>query len=460
MSVDDLTIVRRSISSRAWSTLTTSLMVAVAVALLLTLLGMRESSNDAFSRGTGNAHLLVTRDDSSLTSVLNSVFYAGIPRRAIPYAQYIELTNQGELGATADWIVPTVLGDTYKGAPVVSTQRSFFTDFEPNNGEPWQFAQGRVFRNGTFELVVGSQAAERLDLTIGKRIYLTHGAPPPGIAYVGAPQTGTFDARFGRVRGATDAAIPDAVDSSIHTEYVFEVVGILAPTGSAHDRAVFNTLIATWTVHWHDFRKLEPGFDGGITTPDQVDLGRMGVTGLLARIATRPGRDASASIQQVAAALQREGWTVASPASEVDKLFRIVSNIDVVFLGMAAVVLVSSAVSISLALAGAIGQRRRQLAVLRVLGCSRVRLLTLVVLESGVIGVLGAAMGVLFTLGGMQLVSDALYARVGVVIEPALDARSTVLVAAGAVLLAMIAGFVPGVMAYRTAVAKSLRPAA
>jgi ABC-type lipoprotein release transport system permease subunit len=44
------------------------------------------------------------------------------------------------------------------------------------------------------------------------------------------------------------------------------------------------------------------------------------------------------------------------------------------------------------------------------------------------------------------------------VIAPELDPRSVVLVAMGTTLLAAIAGIVPSVLAYRTPVARNLRP--
>jgi ABC-type lipoprotein release transport system permease subunit len=47
---------------------------------------------------------------------------------------------------------------------------------------------------------------------------------------------------------------------------------------------------------------------------------------------------------------------------------------------------------------------------------------------------------------------------VGLVIDPTLDPRAAVIIAAASVLLAALAGLVPSVMAYRTSVAKNLRP--
>ena len=77
MSITSATIIRRSLTGRLFSTLTTIVTVAVAVGLMLVLLSMGESSRKAFERGAGNMHLLVSNDTNRLVSVLNAVFYAG-----------------------------------------------------------------------------------------------------------------------------------------------------------------------------------------------------------------------------------------------------------------------------------------------------------------------------------------------------------------------------------------------
>ena len=81
--MNDLSIILRSLKARLFSTIVTVLTVAIAVGLLMALLMLRTSGERAFSRGTGNAQLLVSRDASPLESVLNGLFYANAPRNSI-----------------------------------------------------------------------------------------------------------------------------------------------------------------------------------------------------------------------------------------------------------------------------------------------------------------------------------------------------------------------------------------
>lgn len=430
MAVTDFTFVARSLTARTFSTVTTGVTVAVAVALLLVLLGMRDAGRKAFDRGTGNMHLLISRDASPLESVLNGIYYAGAPRRPIAWNEYEALASRFPWA----FAIPTQIGDSYKGRAVMATTPEFFSAFEPNPGEAWRFAQGAAF-DGDFEIVAGADAARSLGLALGQEISLTHGAPGPG----------------GR--------LPEGAHS--HGEFPFTVVGILEPTGSAHDRAMFTNLESSWTLHAHDRRLAEAGPGISVTTPDDLIEQDKLITGIYTRTLTRPGRDASAVLQQVFDQLRRDPTiTVAQPAQEVGRLFAIVGNLDRIIIGIAFVVLLASGVSIMLALYNTMEQRRRQIAVLRVLGATRGRVFGLIMTESAIIGLLGFGIGILGALIGAQVVADQMYQQLGIVVDPSVDARIIVGVGIGTVALATLAGIVPAVAAYRVSVVRNLRPAA
>ncbi|GMV26064.1 MAG: hypothetical protein AMXMBFR58_20950 [Phycisphaerae bacterium] len=457
MALTDWTIIRRSLTSRLFSTVTTSITVAVAVGLLLVLLMMRESGRRAFSRGSGDMHLLVSADASPLVSVLNGIFYANAPRRPITWGKYEQLAGS----APWDYFVPTQMGDSYQGSvPVLATTPEFFTKFKPNPGEPWRLAQGRFFEK-SFEVVVGAEAARQTGLVVGEKIHLTHG-----------------------VSQSKEGEATEAAGMHEHGEFVYMIVGVLEPTGGSHDRAMFTNLESTWLIHAFDRIEREAhagehadehaheddhdhashenedghSHEPAITLEDLTDEDRK-ITGVYARLITREGSDTPANLPQVFDQLRRDPTiTVAAPRQEIDKLFTIVSNIDRIFVAMGIVVMVSSGIGIMLALYNSMENRRRQIAVLRVLGCSRGRVFGLVMTESAVLGMVGAALGVAASLAGAGAAAAALKQRVGLDIDPTLPLEATLIVVAGAVVLAAAAGVIPAVMAYRTAVAKNLKP--
>lgn len=459
MALTDWTIIRKSLFARLFSTLTTTLTVAVAVGLLLVLLMMRESGRRAFERGSGNMHLLVSADSSPLNSVLNSVFYAALPPRPIEYARFNALLAKLP---PMEFAIPTQHGDSYKGFRVTATTPEFFSKFEPQSGEAWRFASGKAF-DGEWQIVAGAKAARDLGLVVGQKdIFLTHGS--------GASRA-----------GGGEGAAGDAGETHVHKEYGFSVVGVLEPTGSAHDRALFINLHSAWILHAHDRHEREEAAEHAehakeedhdhehdhdhdhagekkLTVADLTDEDRK-ITAAYLRLVTRDGSDTPANLPQVFYALRADPTiTVAQPKQEIDKLFQIVGNIDQILVGMAMVVMVSSGIAIMLALYNSMEQRRRQIAVLRVLGCSQWRIFGLVVTESAVVGMAGSAAGVVIALLGGRVVATIMKQRLGIVVDPNLTPELLIIIVAATVLLAALAGVIPALLAYRTPVAKNLRP--
>ncbi|MFG0292328.1 MAG: ABC transporter permease [Phycisphaerales bacterium JB050] len=438
MALTDFAIIRRSLFGRMFSTVTTIITVTVAVALMLTLLSLRDSGRQAFERGTGNMHFLISRDPSSLVSVLNGVYYANPPQQVIPWAKYEQIANEprnflfdadddpsNDTEVPPGFAIPIAVGDSYRSLPVVGTTSEYFRLFHPTVDGPFQIAEGKLF-DGNFQVVVGARAAQIGGLAIGDRIALTHG-------------TG---------QGA-----------HLHQEYPFEVVGILEPTASPHDRVLYVTLESSWIIHAHDRRIARGGPEDDLATAEDISEEDRLVTGIYARVATRPGRSVSAALQTVQNQLRADtSINVAQPAAEVGRLFSIVSNIDQVFLGMAAVVMLSSGIAIMLAMYNSAEQRRRQIAILRVLGCSRPRIFGLVMTESAIIGLIGAAGGILVSAFATDLVAGIMRERLGVIVTPSVGAKWTLSIIMATVFLACVAGLVPSIMAYRTPVARNLRP--
>jgi putative ABC transport system permease protein len=418
--MSDLAIVLRSLQARLFQTLVTAATVAIGVGLLLTLLSLRESGRDVFKRGSGNVDLLVSAEPGALVSVLNGLFYAGAPANPIPWSRFVELRD----GYPWQWAIPMQQGDNYRGYPVLATTSEFLTRYEPEPGVPWKLAEGRVFEQA-FEVVVGAEAAKATRLKIGDRLTVTHGS---------------------------GGSREDHGHS--HDEYDYTVVGILEPSGSAHDRAMFSDLDSSWVLHAFDRHERE-GRHVHVGVDDLEEIDRA-VTGILLKVPSRGGP--SAALPQQFARLQREGFTVAQPAQEIGRLLGIVGNIDGLLVAMAIAVLLASSVGILLALYSSMDLRRRQVAILRVLGASAGRVFSILLTEGAFIGLAGAILGVGLAAAGSALVSSTLAERIGLVVPWSLDPRLTLAVVVGTTVLASLAGLLPAMLAYRTNVAEHLKP--
>ncbi|MFN5945854.1 MAG: ABC transporter permease [Phycisphaerae bacterium] len=457
----DFTIVLRSLRVRAFSTIVTIASVSLAVMLIITLLTLRNSGKAAFERGSGDMHLLITAEDSPLVSVLNSVFYANAPRRPVTWVKYQQIAAQAPWAYT----VPTAIGDSYRGFPVVATTTDMFSKFVPAADAPWKLREGAFFPEGdagNWQAVIGSTVAQATGLKIGDTIYLAHGYNPRATK-PGSPDPAAAHDEHDEHDHAHDEHEHEEEASGavhVHREFPTKVVGILQPTATPHDRAIFTNLESTWIKHAKDIReRMNPPLEAPKTSAELRESERL-ITGIYSRLVTRPGSDAPANLPQVFDALRRDGsLTVAQPKQETDTLFgSIIDPINRIFIAIAVVVLVTSGIGIMLALYNSMEQRRRQIAVLRVLGASASRIFNLVITECAVIGLAGAVLGAAIALLGARIAAGVVLSRYGVVIEPTLSPVIVVYLMVATVLLAIVAGLVPAVMAYRTSVARSLRP--
>lgn len=430
MALSGTRVVLRSLLARRFQTVTTMITVAIAVGLLLTILSMRDATRQTLERGAGNMHLVVSAEPSALVSVLNSVFHAGAPSRAMTWLQVQQLQRDPRVA----YALPIQQGDSFEDYPVTAVEPGFFDQFSPNAGyDPrrdggdgrWRVARGRAIE-GRFEAVLGARVARETGLDIGDELLLTCGLAGGGF---------------------------------VHGGFRYTVVGVLELSGTPHDRVVFADLASGWIIHAQDKRDRAAGGQADRVTEDDLSAADRLVTGVYVRGVVREGRQASAAVADLASDLRRSpSLTVASPASEIDALFRIVSRVDRLLIAMAFVVLVSGAVSIMLALYSAGQMRRREIATFRVLGASRGRLVLWVLAEAVILGAAGAVVGVVMSLLGGWAVSLGLKAQLGLVVEPAVSPAAFGVVGMAAVVLAALAGVAPAVLAYRTAVAAHLRP--
>ncbi|MEO1007181.1 MAG: ABC transporter permease [Planctomycetota bacterium] len=430
MPLSDGRVVARSLLGRRFSSITTVLTVSIAVALLLTILSMRDAAKQTLQRGAGNMHLVVSAEPSPLVSVLNGLFHAGTPSQVLTWVQVQQLQRDPRLA----YAIPIQQGDSYADYPVTAVPAEFFEKFSPDAGfDPdapdagrrWGLSQGRGIAD-RFEVVLGDRVARETGLDLGDTIVLTCGLAGAGF---------------------------------VHGDFEYEVVGVLEPSGTSHDRVVFADLVSGWIIHAHDrLQRQNPGETIELTEESLTTADRL-VTGVYVRGVVRPGRQASAAIAELAAELRRNPTiTVASPSAEIDALFRIVSRVDQVLLAMAAAVLVAGAVSIMLALYSATEQRRREIATFRVLGASGGRIVRWVLAEAVLLGCAGVVLGVVLSLAGGWAVAAALKAQLGLVVDPTVSPAAIGWIGIAAVLLAALAGIAPALLAYRTSVAMNLRP--
>lgn len=401
----------------------TLIAIVLASALLLAVERLRHDARESFAQSVSGADLIVGPRGSALQLVLYSVFRLGEASNNIAWESYRKIADHPAVA----WTIPLSLGDSHRGHPVLGTTDDYFTHFRYGLKTPLVLAAGRAFaggRNGVFEAVLGAEVAQKLGYAIGQRIVLSHGSGPlPGLDHADKP---------------------------------FAVVGILAPTGTPVDRTVHVNLAAIEAIHvdWQGGMPL-PGVE---IPPDMVakfDLTPREITAFLVGLHQRT---AVFGLQRKIAGFKDEPLQAVLPGVVLDQLWQSLAFGEKLLRGLSWLILVLGLSGLLAVMLAGLGERRRELAILRALGAGLPHIVVLLLLESLILGIVGA-------LGGLLLLSIACVAagpwlaqNWGIVLHSLLPGSDEFMLLAAIVATSLIAGLLPAWRASRLALADGLTP--
>lgn len=393
-------IAARSLRQRPLASALTAVGVALGVALVVLVFQIQTSSRRAFdAAGRGYDVIVSGLHTTPLTSLLSTVFHADKPADTFPVSVLDDLRKDPRVRHA----VPFATGDVYHGSRVVGTTSEFFDTVEDAVGRPLKeriASGGRPISDGDEnEAVVGSLAASRTGLALGSKFKVTHGLEEGGHEH----------------------------------DELWTVVGVLEPTGTPNDRAIFITIESFWDVK------------------DHVGAGKA-LSAAIVRL-TSPG------LRYVFLADMRKRTDVqaAIPSQQISKLFDLVAAVDEWFRQVLALVVVVSGIVILVSLLNSIHGRRREIAILRSLGARPAHVFSVLVLEGAFLCLGGGALGVALGKGWIALVAPGLLENAGIRVAPepsVVDAWAL----AGAVALGAVAAVLPAWRALRVPVAENLHP--
>ncbi|MBL8386354.1 MAG: ABC transporter permease [Burkholderiales bacterium] len=393
--------------------------VALSVLLLVGIERLREGARHGFAETVSGTDLIVGSRTSPVQLLLYAVFHVGAPTNNMGWAAFQAVAADPAVA----WAVPVALGDSHRGFPVVGTSPGYFEHFRHGDGRALALAAGRRF-DGLFEVVLGAEAAQRLGYAVGRRITLSHG-------------TG-------------EALLPE------HADKPFVVTGILARTGTPVDRALHVSLESLEAIHleWRGGAPV-PGLVIPAEFVRKFDLSPKSVTAVLAGLHERTAVFAA---QRRINAHAGEPLQAILPGVALDELWQVLGTAERVLVAVSALTAAIAIAGLVAVILAGLGERRRELAVLRATGARPRDIFALLTLEGLFVTVAGSAAGLALLLACALLFGDLLLARYGVALAaqsfaPSELARVGAIIAAG-----LVASMVPGLRAYRLAVADGLTP--
>lgn len=315
-------------------------LLAFGVAAVTLLVLTSAQVEDRIHRDARAIDLVVGAKGSPTQIVLSSIYELDVPAGSMAWSTAEALRQHPAVGKA----MPMVLGDNYRGFRIVGTTADYVEHYGAS------VSQGRLWRE-PFEAVIGADVASRLRPPVGSTFVATHG--------------------FAGSAGEAHATLP------------YRIVGVLGHTGTLIDRLVLTDVASYWAVH---ARQDEPDEKALLAEPP-LDGGRT-LTALLIQYAANGAAADFARFVGTFGDLES-----ASPAAETARLFGAVSiGIDLIR-GFALVLMLSAALSIFIALYNSINERRYDLAVMRALGATRERIMTLLLFEGVILSLAGAVIG-------------------------------------------------------------------
>lgn len=429
----------RNMEQRALASSLTALSMALGVAVMICVLVIYNVTVRQFSQDAQGYHMIVGGKGGELQLVLSTVYHLGQPLYPIPYSYYQKFT-EGEFKPYTELAIPLCLGDSYQSPNgrtfrVVGTTPELFDKIEygmnsDNTPKHYEFQPGgRNFKTENyFEAVLGSVVAAQSGLKVGDHLNPTHGIGAEG-----------------------------------HKHGAFTIVGILKPTGTANDRAVFINIEGFYLLEGHSLsaEEKQAAASGehvehteGHAQPKPLPIDQREVTSILVLCNSALGPVVLDKV--VNKGKDRIAQAVA-PAREVTRLLEgIVKPMQVVLLVLTILIVIVASISILVSIYNSMSERSHDIAVMRALGASRQSVMTIVLLESILLSLIGGVAGILLGHALLGIASPYVEARTGVSLGLfEFDKQEMILIPA-LVALASIVGFLPAVSAYRTDVAKAL----
>ena len=453
------TLAVKSLASRRLTALLTVLSVAVSVALIVAVNGIRTETKASFTRTIAGADLIVGARGGPLNLLLYAVFRIGDATSGMRWESFEDLAARPEVA----WAIPLSLGDAHRGFRVLGTTDDYFTHYRYGRMQALEFAAGRPFADAE-GAVLGAEVAAALGYRLGDSIVVSHGVGATSFTHhddapfqvvgvltrTGTPVDATVHIALGGVErmhgrpppgegaehghGDEDAEHGHGDESAAHGHDDGDAAHGHGDEGAAHDHADEDT---------------EHGHDEGTAHSHAPDTITACIVGLKSpQLAFR--------VQRFVNDYRAEPLLAIVPGVALRQLWALVGVVETALLATSLLVILAGLVGMLTMLLTGLGQRRREVAVLRAVGAGRGLVFGLVVAEAVLLATAAAVAGVLLAHAGLFVVRDVVSARFGLVLAAGWPGGFELAVVVGVALAAGLAATLPAWRVLRMSLADGL----
>ncbi|WP_396198520.1 ABC transporter permease [Flavobacterium sp.] len=412
------------------NTILSILLLTASVAIITVLILVEKQFEEKYQSNLDGVDLVLGAQGSPLQLVLSSVYQVDDPTGNISYDS-VKVWMQHPYVKKA---IPLAYGDNYVGFKIVGTTPNYIEKYQA------KIAEGKLFEHN-FEVVVGADVAEKLNLKVGDTFKGTHGS-------------------------AAEGEVHD------HGEYI--IVGIASKTGKVIDNLILSNIPTVWQMHHEEGHEEvaenpahgEPGHvhneeehvhsaecdHDAHETDMTIDEPNMEITSVLIEFKNKIGVFMWPNIIAKNTKMQ-----AALPTYQMNRLF------DMFGVGLNALkylafgIMLISGISIFIALFNTLKERKAEFALLRVNGAKKHQLLLVVLLESILLCIVGYFFGTVLGRVGIVLLSKASESDFKLGFNPMeIIWEKEGLLFGLTLLVGLIAALIPAIKAYTINISKTL----
>ncbi|MCW9032595.1 MAG: ABC transporter permease [Rhodospirillales bacterium] len=400
----------KSLANRRVTAGLTVFAIALSVMLLLGVEKVRTEAKASFSNTISGTDLIVGARSGGIQLLLYSVFRIGNATNNISWKSYKKITD----APYVEWAIPLSLGDSHRGFRVLGTNNDYFKYYRYGRKQNLQFVDGKEFQD-IFDAVLGADVAESLGYRVDDPITVTHGLG----------QTGGIN----------------------HKDKPFQVVGILARTGTPLDRTIHVSLQGTEAIHidWRGGSPL-PGMKVTAEEVRQLKLNPKTITAFLI------GLESKLSIfkaQRQINQYRKEPLLAILPGVALQELWDLMGTAEAA-LGVISLLVVGTSLLVMLAmLFSSLNERRREMAILRSVGARMTHIFSMLVIEAGLLVGAGIIVGVALLYAGLFILQPVINAKFGLFLSFDIITLRDGLILLGIFVAGLLSGAIPAYHAYR-----------
>ncbi|GAA4076976.1 ABC transporter permease [Flavobacterium cheonanense] len=408
----------RNIWFKPLNTLLSIILLASSVAIITVLILLQKQFEEKFSSNIDGVDLVLGAQGSPMQLILSSVYHIDNPTGNISNDSAKVWMNHPFI----EKAIPLAFGDNYRGFKIVGTNSDYLDKYKA------KIAKGKLF-DKNFEVVVGSEVAQKLTLKVGDTFFGSHG---------------------------------DAEEGEVHDYYAYKISGIASPTGTVIDNLILCNIPSVWQMHGtHEEETENPahGEEGHIHNEHEhvhldmtLNEPNMEITAVLLKFRNKMG-----IVMWPRIIAQNTKMQAASPAIEINRLFSLFGIGLKALEYLAYAIMLISGISIFIALYNRLKERKYEFALMRINGASRLQLLSLIMIESLILCFVGFLFGTIFGRFALGFISNSAEDDFKMTFNPIeiVWQKETMLLVA-TLIVGIIAALIPAIKAYQLNISKTL----